>query len=108
MGARVRQPPREGTQALGDLIRSGRKAHGWTLREMGEVFDVHHMTVLHWEKGRMRPGHATMAKMADVFGIPLDRFYEAARIIPPDMTDFIRHNPRLMQQIRQLMSRRGP
>ena len=99
----MHHPPR----AYGHLIKAGRLGAGLSQRQLAELIGVHPQTVADLERGRLVAGPETTAKMADIFGLPLDRLYVAAQRIPPDMLDYIRTNPRLMTQIRTLMDARA-
>ncbi len=92
--------------AQAHLIRAGRLQQGFTQEELARRLEVHPQTVAHLEGGRrLATSEHLVGKLAALFGYHLDQLYIAAHVIPPDMEEWVATNPKLMQQLRELMNR---
>ena len=59
-----REANRDRFAELGGRIRQARKAHGYTLHDLGRLFRVSMQLVGHWETGRARP---PVDKLVEIF-----------------------------------------
>ena len=53
-------------------IRELRKAHGWTMKQLGAMIGVAESTVSLYETGKREPDNETIMKLADLMGVSLD------------------------------------
>ncbi len=57
---------------FGEKLRTLRKRHNYTLRELGERLDVNHTFVSQLELGKSKPNAEMILKIADLFGVDLN------------------------------------
>ncbi len=50
-----------------------RKQRGFTLRQLGEMLEVHHTFISQIEKGKTIPNARMIIKIADIFGVTADQ-----------------------------------
>lgn len=58
---------------FGEKLRTLRKNWGYTLKELGDRLGVHHTYVSQLEMGKSTPNAAMILKIADLFGVDLNR-----------------------------------
>ena len=58
---------------IGENIQKLRRAAGWSQETLAEKLNVSRQTVAKWESGDSSPDLATAARLADIFGVSLDR-----------------------------------
>lgn len=79
---------------FGSLIRRFRLDAGMTAEQLGEAIDVTGAYVVRIETGSARPQSADkMEAISRVLGIPLEKLYAAAKVIPPSMVEAFAENP---------------
>jgi repressor LexA len=59
---------------IGENIRYLRKQAGYSQEQLARKLDVKQSSVCLWEKGKTNPETETLAKLAQVFSVPLDFF----------------------------------
>ena len=59
--------------ALGKNIKSLRTEKGWTQKELSEKLGVTIKTISYFELGERQPSRETLIKLAEIFGISVDR-----------------------------------
>lgn len=65
-----------------------------TAEQLGEAIDVTGAYVVRIETGSARPPSADkMEAISRVLGIPLEKLYAAAKVIPPSMVEAFAENP---------------
>lgn len=73
---------------VGARIRQGRKAKGWTQRQLASALGIapppDTQRISEWERGQHMPGEATLARIASAVGRPVSWFYEV-KGEPPDL-----------------------
>jgi len=52
-----------------------RKRRGWTIAQAAEKIGVSRQSISYFESGAVRPSAKTLGLMADVFRVPVGRFY---------------------------------
>lgn len=57
---------------LSEKIKRLRTERGWTQDELGEKAQVHGRHVSRYENGHFRPSDATLKRLAEVFGVPVE------------------------------------
>ncbi len=57
---------------FGEKLSVLRKRRGLTLRQLGEMLEVHHTYVSQIEKGKTTPNARMIIKIADIFGVTAD------------------------------------
>jgi transcriptional regulator with XRE-family HTH domain len=55
---------------LGEWVRKGREARGWTQTELGDMVGVNRRTVHLWEKGTFEPREEFMSRLRELLGRP--------------------------------------
>lgn len=60
---------------VGGRIRSLRRKHNLTQKELGEKLGVKHNTISSYEKGTNEPEQDTLFRMADVLGVSINDFF---------------------------------
>lgn len=58
---------------FGEKLRSLRQQHGLTTRQLGKMLGVGHSFIIKMEKGDRVPNAAMILKIADVFGVCIDK-----------------------------------
>lgn len=58
---------------FGEKLRTLRKRQGFTIRQLGEMLDVHHTYVSQLEKGKTSPNAAMILKIAALFDVTTDQ-----------------------------------
>jgi len=58
---------------FGEKLRTLRKRQGFTLRQLGEMLEVHHTYVSQLEKGKTSPNATIILKIAAVFDVTTDQ-----------------------------------
>jgi transcriptional regulator with XRE-family HTH domain len=53
----IRLAPKVLHLTFGQLVRYGRIAKGWTMRDLAREVNVHPRTIQNWEINRVTPGH---------------------------------------------------
>ena len=64
---------------IGENIRNLRKEAGWPQETLAEKLDVSRQTVAKWENGESSPDLEAAAKIAEVFGVSLDRLADVKK-----------------------------
>ena len=64
---------------IGETIQKLRKGAGWSQETLAEKLDVTRQTVAKWENGESSPDLALAAKLAETFGVSLDRLAEVKK-----------------------------
>lgn len=59
-------------QRFGEKLRTLRKKHNYTLRELGKLLNVNHTFVSQLELNRSKPNAEMILKIADTFGVSTD------------------------------------
>lgn len=67
------------SNALGDLLRSGREAKGLTLEQVAKTLKVSNQAINQWEMGKTRPSLNRLHKISNLYGIPLQEFFNSAK-----------------------------
>ncbi len=62
------------------------RRRGLTTRDVGNAIDLDHSAVARWLKGT-RPYAASVAKLAEYFGVVVDDLLDESRELPPDPTE---------------------
>ncbi len=57
------------------IIKELRKERKMTVRELAQKMGVTHPTISNWENGICEPDLKSIAKLADIFGVTLDRLF---------------------------------
>ncbi len=74
--------------ALASAVQSLRAEHGWSLDQLAGRSGVSKGVLVALEQGRSNPNLATLARVADAFGVPVTRLLDATdppvRITGPD------------------------
>lgn len=60
-------------ERFGEKLRTLRKSHGLTLRELGDILNIHHTYVSQMEKGKSTPNASMILKIARHFNVSTDR-----------------------------------
>lgn len=58
---------------FGEKLSVLRKRRGLTLRQLGEMLEVHHTYVSQIEKGKTTPNARMIIKIANIFGVTADQ-----------------------------------
>lgn len=61
-------------KAIGQKIKEIRLNRGMTLEEFGKMFRATKSNVLKWENGTSLPNKSRLKKIADLIGIPVNKF----------------------------------
>ena len=61
---------------FGEKLKSLRTLHGFTQKELGKKLGVSDATTTYYEKGEREPKRATLFKLADIFGVSINYFFE--------------------------------
>lgn len=56
---------------IGKLIRSERKKHNLTIKQLAEKLDVTMRTIIYWEKGDKLPSLTTVDKLMEIFSLKI-------------------------------------
>ncbi len=65
-------------------IRSIRAEHGISQESLAELMEVSRQTVSKWENGLVYPSADNLAKLSEVFGIPVDAFLKDDWVPPEE------------------------
>lgn len=57
------------------IIKQLRKERKMTVRELAEKLGVTHPTISNWENGICEPDIKSIIKLADIFGVSIDRLF---------------------------------
>lgn len=63
-------------EIFGQKLRKLRKEQGYTQEQLGELLHVTRQTVSYWETGKSQPDYAMLARIADLFHVPVAEFLE--------------------------------
>lgn len=63
-------------EIFGQKLRKLRKGQGYTQEQLGELLHVTRQTVSYWETGKSQPDYAMLARIADLFHVPVSEFLE--------------------------------
>jgi transcriptional regulator with XRE-family HTH domain len=58
---------------FGEKLSILRKRRKLTLRQLGEILEVHHTFISQIEKGKITPNARMIIKIADIFGVTADQ-----------------------------------
>ena len=56
---------------IGKLIRSERKKHNLTIKQLADKLDVTMRAIIYWERGAKLPSLATVDKLLELFNLKL-------------------------------------
>jgi transcriptional regulator with XRE-family HTH domain len=89
---------------LGQMVRDGRKAMGYTQRELAERVEVNFTYVSKIENGRMDfpPSDALIANLAWVLRLDRDSLFVAAGKCPPDLLERLKTDLAFVRAVRAL------
>jgi len=68
----VKSPQYKNMKRFGEKLRTLRKRHNYTLRELGDRLGVNHTFVSQLEFGKSKPNAEMILKIADLFGVDLN------------------------------------
>ena len=57
---------------MANRIRELRKAKKMTMKQLGEAIDLAESTISQYETGKRQPDNATLCRLSDFFGVPID------------------------------------
>lgn len=57
---------------IGERIRKGRIAKGWSLDQFAKTLDISKVSVWQWEQGKSGPRVSRVAEVAELLGLPID------------------------------------
>ena len=72
---------------VGDLIKELRKKHKMTQQDLAAKLGVAPTAVSSWERNANRPLMDKIAIIADLFNVPISRFFETSEFIKSDLSD---------------------
>jgi transcriptional regulator with XRE-family HTH domain len=92
------QEPTELASALARVLQSLRAERGWSLDQLALRSGVSKGVLVALEQGRSNPNLATLARIADAFGVPVTRLVDvpdepAVRITGPDQARVLWRGP---------------
>ncbi len=87
---------------LGKLIRDGRQARRWSLRQLGEKIGVTPAYVADLEAGRRSPSAELTERIATELDISAENLAAADARLSPDLRDWIEERPQLTAVLRSL------
>lgn len=80
------RPGRQGSKALGALLRKYRKEKGLTMYKLAEIIDRDRSTISLWESGNAPlTNDDTISRISEVLDIPKDEIYAASDYVPLDI-----------------------
>lgn len=56
---------------IGKLIRSERKKHNLTIKQLADKLDVTMRAIIYWEQGEKLPSLATVDKLMEIFSLKI-------------------------------------
>ncbi|MBO0933888.1 XRE family transcriptional regulator [Fibrella aquatilis] len=81
---------------FGTLLRTLRKANGLTLKQVGAHFNVQHQAVQKWETGISKPKSQDLAKLAQLYKVPVQQLTDAMEGNAPDQEQLGESNAQLV------------
>lgn len=69
---------------VGRVLRTLREQKDWSQEALGDAIDVSFQQIQKYERGANRVGASRLLQFANVFGVPVDRFFEG---LPSMRTD---------------------
>jgi transcriptional regulator with XRE-family HTH domain len=69
------QAPRQIKTTIGQNLSAARRAKHLTQRELARVLDTDAFQVSRWERGIVRPGDSTLARLAEALGVDYVWFF---------------------------------
>ena len=73
----------------GDLVKTKRRARGWTQGELAKRLGMTNVTISRWEKGRVEPSPMFWEKFLDVIGEKSENNMRTGRPVQPQAVDFM-------------------
>lgn len=73
------------SNALGNFLRSLRKAHGYTQEFVASKLNIIHQTYSHYENGRITPSADSLYLLARLYQIPVEQLLQLT--LPPSERD---------------------
>ena len=79
--------------AVGENIRVLRRETNMTQRELAHKLGLSFQQVQKYERGHSRVGSSTLAKLARIFSVKVDRFFDAEKPAEPAQTSILALEP---------------
>lgn len=93
-------------EAMGERIRTARKALGWTQLDLADLLQVSDTYISHLEIGRHRPGALMVVDLAQTLSLDVDSLCRGYGHLPPDIEAWLLAKPGRLEQVRRAMERK--
>jgi transcriptional regulator with XRE-family HTH domain len=86
---------------VGDLLKAARGQRGVSLRQAAGHIGVDPSYLSRVEAGIQAPSHGLRQAASEYYGLASDELLLASGVVPSDVVDILRRNPRLLGEIRR-------
>lgn len=75
-------PRYEWVEQWGENVKEKREERGWSADELATKVEVTRTTIFRIERGDLNPNEALKARLANVFGVRMDKLFAYPAVIP--------------------------